>query len=237
MPEQITLYGNKVFSVFSHRVSIALKEAGAEHKEYVIDTHSHKPTWYSEKVNPITRKIPCITYGGPDTDPADPSPESHKIHESLVISEFIADLYPDAHLVPSDPLQRANMRLFIALWEQQGFPAFWSFLTGTGSTEAFLGVFEALQARLAPSGFAVGQFSLADIAVAPFVLRTLVLVEHEIGKYPLGDGKKLLDAMKEPKFARMAKYIEDLTAYPSVRDTWAEDAFLAGAKNPAMQRN
>ncbi|KAH9930494.1 uncharacterized protein BXZ73DRAFT_101866 [Epithele typhae] len=100
------------FSVFSHRVFIALKEADAEHKE-APNLFTISPLYSSSCLTQIL----CITYGCPDTDPADPSPESHKIHESLVICKFISDIYPNARLVPSDPLQRVAMRLFIAIWE------------------------------------------------------------------------------------------------------------------------
>ena len=39
-----------------------------------------------------------MTYGGPRIDPTNPSPESFKLAESLVLLEFIADLFPSANL-------------------------------------------------------------------------------------------------------------------------------------------
>ena len=38
-----------------------------------------------------------------------------KLNESLVINEFIADIFPEAHLLPADPVKRATARLFAAL--------------------------------------------------------------------------------------------------------------------------
>ncbi|KAH9926322.1 uncharacterized protein BXZ73DRAFT_90980 [Epithele typhae] len=165
MPEQITLYGNDS-SPFSHRVTISLKEVGAQYTMCPIEA-TNKPAWFTEK-------IPCISYGGPATDPAAPSPESRTIPESLVIAELLADLHPAAALVPADPLAKADMRLF---------------------------------AHLPPAaGFAAGAFSLADVAVAPFLLRGEVLMRYEIRKYPVGEGRRVLDALAEPRFARLAKY-------------------------------
>jgi hypothetical protein len=41
-------------------------------------------------------QVPTMTYGGPKVDPTNPSPESFKLAESLVLLEFIADLFPSA---------------------------------------------------------------------------------------------------------------------------------------------
>ena len=46
-------------------------------------------------------------FGSPKSDPEHPSPESEKIAESLVMLEFVADLYPETGLLPKDPVQRA----------------------------------------------------------------------------------------------------------------------------------
>ncbi|KAH9930511.1 thioredoxin-like protein [Epithele typhae] len=234
MPEQITLYGRNE-SPYNHRVAITLAEVGAKYTMYILPA-GDKPAWYTEKVNP-TGKIPSISYGGPATDPASPSPESRKIPESLVIAEFIADLHPGTTLVPADPLKKADMRLFITLWDGKGMEHFRGFLFGAVTIEAYLAFFEELQARLSPTGFAVGEFSLADVAMAPFLLRSEMALKNEIGKYAVGDGKKVLDALAEPKFARIRKYTEDLKEWPSVKKTYDEAAsYEAWANLPYIQR-
>ncbi|KAH9923130.1 thioredoxin-like protein [Epithele typhae] len=234
MPEQITLYGRND-SPYNHRVAIALAEVGAKCTMYTLP-HSDKPAWYAEKVNPAGT-VPCITYGGPATDPASPSPESRKIPESLVISELLADLYPGTTLVPTDPLKKADMRLFIAFWDQKGMDHVRGFLTGTSTVEAYLTFFEELQARLPPTGFAIGEFSLADVAIAPFLLLSEMALKNEIGKYAVEDGKKVLGALAEPKFSRIQKYVNDLKERPSIKNTYDEAAcYEAWAKLPYMQR-
>lgn len=81
---------------------------------------------------------------------------------------------------------------------------------------------EAFQALLAPRGYAVGPWSIADVAVAPMMVRFMRLPGYEIGKYPLGEGKKLLKALSDPKFARFMEYYEMLWRRPSVQASWDE---------------
>ena len=81
---------------------------------------------------------------------------------------------------------------------------------------------EAFQALLVPSGYAVGPWSIADIVVAPMMVRFIRLAGYEIGKYPMGEGKKLLKALAEPRFARLLQYYELLWQRPSVQATWDE---------------
>lgn len=73
MVEQITLYSAKVCP-WAHRTELALKESGLPYKRYEIDL-ANKPEWYAPKVNPAS-KVPALAYGGPDVDPAEPSPDS-----------------------------------------------------------------------------------------------------------------------------------------------------------------
>ena len=147
---------------------------------------------------------------------------SAKIPESLVIIEFIADLFPEARLLPATPLKRAETRLFINAFETRFFDAFKDVIFFGKSTSILLDAFAEMQARLPPAGFAVGEFSLADVAVVPVFLRVILLLENEIGKYPLGEGKKAAEALQEPKFARLAKYMKDVKARPSVTKTYDE---------------
>ena len=100
--------------------------------------------------------------------------------------------------------------------------AFRTFARQGESSAQFLEAIAALQARLAPSGFAVGEFSLADVAIAPQVLRLIPMLENEYGRYPVGEGKKVLEALRGPKYARFMQYIEDLAARPSVKATYDE---------------
>ncbi|KAL7283936.1 hypothetical protein ACG7TL_001208 [Trametes sanguinea] len=234
---QITLYNNGN-SPFGHRVEIALAQAKADYTLYTIDI-ADKPAWYTEKVNPVG-KIPAITYGGPKTSPEDPSPESVKMNESLVILQFIADLFPEAGILPADPVERAKARLFIAATDAPLFDAFRAFFfqCSEGADQTLLKAFQTIQDRLPPTGFAIGEWSMADIATAPMLVRIRLLLKHDMGRYSAGEGRKLFEALQEPKFARLMKYIDDTEQWPSFRDTWDEAASVElWKKNPNLQRN
>jgi len=94
-------------SPYSLRVELAFQEAKADVTRYSINPRN-KPEWFASRVNPAG-KVPALLYGSPKSDPEHPSAESAKIAESLVILEFIADLYPDSGLLPKDPVERARV--------------------------------------------------------------------------------------------------------------------------------
>ncbi len=142
-----------------------------------------------------------------------------KLTESMVIVEFLADLFP-GKLRPSDRVQLAYARLFVALFDTKVHEAFKGFFfMGTPASD-LLDQLEAVQARLPETGFAVGEFSIADVAAAPFLARIMLLLENDIGKYPVGEGKKAFEALQKPKFARLMKYITDLKARPSFQASY-----------------
>lgn len=203
------------------QAEIALEEAKAQYTAYQIDL-KNKPEWYAPKVNPAS-KVPAIAYGGPPVPPDQPSPESVKLAESLILVEFVADLYPDSHLLPADPVQRARARFFIDAVSTKLLPAWGGLLHGTGGPEtiqAFVKAIEAIQGLLPAQGFAVGEYSIADVAITPFIARAHVMLENELGTYAPGEGKKVLETLQEPRFARFQKYSSDLQARPSFKATF-----------------
>ncbi|RPD60181.1 thioredoxin-like protein [Lentinus tigrinus ALCF2SS1-7] len=232
--QQITFY-TAAYSPFSERVRLALDEAGAKYTVHEFDKGRTKPEWYY-KINPLG-KIPAITYGGPEVPSDQPSPESAKLFESLPLLEFIAEIYPDAHLLPSDPVLRTKARTFIQLYVNYVHDPFkGAFFLGSPA-EPILQAIEKLQQALAPTGFAVGQFSIADIAVAPFVMRMMLFLKTGLGAYSNEEGQKMRDAIGSEKFARFRQYIQDLHERPSIKNHWDEALQIELWKNhPGFQR-
>ena len=71
-----------------------------------------------------------MTYGGPKVDPSNPSPESFKLAESLILLGFIADLFPSANLYTNDPVQRAQVCFFIDTFSNNFVDQWYAFLGG-----------------------------------------------------------------------------------------------------------
>ena len=79
-----------------------------------------------------------------------PAPDSIKIAESLVLLEFVADLFPDSGLLPKDPVERAKVRLFIDTFAVKYGPHTMPYLNNKGeeTKNGILAAFEALQSQL-----------------------------------------------------------------------------------------
>ncbi|TDL24494.1 glutathione S-transferase [Rickenella mellea] len=225
MAEQITLYTAKVCP-YAHRAEIALAELGIEHTKYQIDLQN-KPEWYAPKVNPAS-KVPAITYGGPIVPPDEPSPESEKIAESLVLLEFFADLKPDSTFLPKDAISRAKVRFFIDAISNKLSPAQNAFLRKGESPEALYKAFDYVQSLLPDNTkYAVSDnFTTADAAIAPFFARGGLALKNDFGAYKPGEGTKVLETLKSPKYAKLWGYWEAVLERPSVKSTLDEEYLI-----------
>ncbi|KAA1480035.1 hypothetical protein DENSPDRAFT_862107 [Dentipellis sp. KUC8613] len=220
--QEITFYTSKGCPHAQH-VEIAFEEAGIHPTKYLIDLHN-KPEWYLSKVNPAG-KVPALAYGGPKVAPKNPSPESVKLAESLVLLQFIADLCPNAKLNPKSPVDRARARFFIDHISTKLLPSFYRYVLHGGSSDVPIKGLRSLQALLPPGGgFAVGpEFSIADAAVAPFLGRIELYLRTDIGKFPVGEGPKLYKQVFEgADFARLQQYWKDISTRPSFKATYDE---------------
>ncbi|KLO05880.1 glutathione S-transferase [Schizopora paradoxa] len=221
MSKQLTLYTARSCP-YAQRVEIALAEVGANFTRFEVDLQN-KPVWYAPQVNPAS-KVPAAAYGGPEVPPDQPSPESVKIAESLVLLEFVADLHPESPLLPKDPVQRAKARFFIDAISK--IPSSWhAFMSRGESPDALIGSLESIQNLLSEGKeFAVGdEFTTADAAIAPFLARIATTLGNDIGVFAEGEGKKVYEAIwKSPKFVKLQKYYENVTARESFQKTWNE---------------
>ncbi|KAI9473907.1 MAG: glutathione S-transferase [Benjaminiella poitrasii] len=207
---KITFY-NCLVCPFAQRAAIALKLVGANVEEVLIDL-DNKPDWY-KNVNPEL-KVPAF------------NAEGQNIAESLVIIEYINDLFPEKKLLPDAPLKRANIRFAIEFFGTKIIPAHYKYVLNfhaegaeeeyKKSTNAALVRFNELLLQEAPSGpyFLGEQFSLADIAIAPFVLRTFAFNKKFLKGYEFETIKS---------HPRLAQFIEGITSHPVVKETYIGD--------------
>jgi glutathione S-transferase len=145
-----------------------------------------------------------------------------KLAESLVLVEFVADLFPEANLIPKDPVLRAQARFFIEVVSSKFVPAFQKFLVRGEGYEDLLAAAEAIQNILPASGsYAVGdQYTIADIAITPFLARLKVTSTNEIGNFAVGQGSEFLKALSGEKYANFHAYVGHLLDRESFRATF-----------------
>jgi len=207
------------------QVEIALLEAGASYTSHGFDIYNI-PAWFAQ-VNPLTGKIPAITYGGPDAPPEDPSPLSFKIAEAFVILEFLADLFPNSSLLPpvSDPTARARVRFFIDVVVRDVETPMFEIKSGVpGAYERLVEGLEKIQ-RLLPDPdaaeggeYAFGKdFTNADCAVVPLLALFELATRTDYNKYEPGIGKKLGEALSGEKFDRLRRYKKAVWERESVK--------------------
>ena len=171
--------------------------------------------------------MPAVAYGGPDVSPDQPSPESAKIAESLVLIQFFADLAPESDLLPQDSLGKAKVRFFLDTVSNKIQPNLSQWAFGTSTSECFFEALDAIQDQLPPVGkgkYIFGdEFTLADIAVAPFLGRSvLIQLKHGFGKFDKEEAKRGWELFQGPKYERLRQYIDDITARPSWQSTFDE---------------
>ncbi|RPD55605.1 hypothetical protein L226DRAFT_614759 [Lentinus tigrinus ALCF2SS1-7] len=225
--QRITLYADAaVESPFPHRVRLALEEAQVPYDVILISLGADKPEWYAQKVYPEA-KVPYLVYGGPKLNPGDaPSADTLQIPESLVILEFLADLLPSAKLLPADPALRVKARLFAQAVEPKLRPAFMAFFLQGAPQETLLEPLDSLQRMLPPEGYAVGEWSIADAAFTPFLMRINAMLKIKPPTVQEGYLEQVTEALHSPRFERLQKYVSENIARSSMAKTWDEPAVL-----------
>ncbi|KAI0699158.1 hypothetical protein C8T65DRAFT_697725 [Cerioporus squamosus] len=212
-------------SPFAHRVTYALQEAKIPHHPIWIDLFE-KPDWFGHKVYGATQ-VPYLVHGGPELhEDEEPASGTVCIPESLVILEYLADVFPNSGFLPGDSALRAKARLFIHSVETKFIPAFVGFLFMGAPVSTLLGAVEVLQSLLPAEGFVIGDWSIADAAFAPFYLRLETLLKNGLGLYDEGAGKEAYAALHSDTFARIQKWLADNLALPSIQETWDEGTYI-----------
>jgi glutathione S-transferase len=198
-----------------------LEEINAKYQRYEIDLQA-KPDWYAPKINPAS-KVPAIAYGGPVVPPDQPSPESLKVNESLILLEFINDIDPEHRLLPKDPETRVRVRLFIDAVGSKLAPKWYlSSIKGDSLSNLMEGL-ETIQTYLSPENkYAIGnEFTMADITILPFLARADLSLRHDVGAFPMGAAPAAYDLVQnDEKFATLRQYFNTLKERESFKKTF-----------------
>lgn len=209
MPAPFTLVvGSKNRSSWSLRPYLVLRQTGAHFDEVVVDLDGPETRREIAKWSPSGR-VPCLIH------------EGRTIWDSLAISEYLHEIFPDAGLWPDDRPARAQARALTAEMHS-GFAALrnnmsmniTAELPGKGRTDEverdiarITEVWRETRERFAGGGgggeFLFGKFTIADAFFAPVVTR--------FRSYGVALGKV------------EQKYAEAIWALPAMKD-WVEAA-------------
>lgn len=136
-----------------------------------------------------------------------------------MLLEFVADLKPDSHLLPKDPVARAKARFFIDVISTKFSSAYFGAYMRGEPASGVLTALEAIQDLLSPEGFAVGaQPTIADFALLPFLARGEVAAKHNF----IPGVVEMFKGLDDPKFERLRKWYTTLKERPSFVKTFDE---------------
>lgn len=151
---------------FAHRCRLALTLGNLDHERIEISL-ADMPEWYRQ-ISP-NQSVPLLEHN------------EHKIWESAIINEYLADAFPDRNLLPQDPLIRARFRLAINWVGNSLVPGFYQVLRNDQSdaVEKMHEFIADIPGWMSGDGpFWLGsQPSLADANIYPWFERWVVL-EH-----------------------------------------------------------
>ena len=90
---------------FCHRVKVVCAAKGLELETVEIDL-VRRPTWFTEKAS--GGRVPLFEN------------EEGEFHGSVIIGEYLEEKLPEPAMLPEDPAERAEARMFIEWWNRFG---------------------------------------------------------------------------------------------------------------------
>ena len=115
------------------------------------------------------------------------------LYESLILCEFFEDAFPDykPNLLPSDPVERAVARLWLDHLTKTFIPAYHRLLQAQEAEKQHSALQELYESLRKFAGNIQGpyffgeNFSLVDVAIAPWIVRDYIIEENR--GYKRGD--------------------------------------------------
>jgi glutathione S-transferase len=114
---EIEIYSS-VLCPFAHRSRLTLLEKGIPFKLIEIDLQN-KPANFLE-ISPYG-KVPVLKHG------------NHRVWESAIVNEYLNEVFPEPPLLPQNPMQRAQARIWINFADTRLFAATGQLLYGRNS--------------------------------------------------------------------------------------------------------
>jgi len=221
MSKQITLYTNHLCP-WAHRAHIALAELGLDFKEEIIDLSAPRTKEYLA-INP-RGLVPTLKYG------------DEIIIESGIVTQFLADAYPQSKLepqtgTPEAALQRARINVFVDTFVSKLLPnalyGFWRANSDEEREKLVDTAAEIIQNNLVPyledaAPFFGGskELTLAEVNTASFVIRIHAFSKPEHGVLPQSFADKL-NAIPAWK-----KWVDAVVTHPNVTHIFDEPTIV-----------
>jgi glutathione S-transferase len=161
--------------------------------------------------------------------------------ESNVIAEFVADLFPKAHLRPEGhsadaALKSAKMRLFVEVWQSKVQGSIFAPFFGPGDKDAASKIVNGLKNDVLPllkeygGPYVLGkEFSMADVLTHSFVLRLFAFAKA--GFY----GDDLYSQLQDIK--EVKEWHDGIASRDSTKKTWNEKDIIDGMKKFLESKN
>jgi len=210
---------------YAHRAHIALRELGLPFEEVIIDLDKPREPWYLQ-VNP-RGLVPAMRIASPKIG------GEHILIESHIIVQFLADILPGSLSPPSSnpigAIYRARLNYFIDTWNTKvGSFMFNMFRATTSQTKESLSrewvaavkkEIEPLLEDAKPYYGGSSKMTLAEVMIAPFIMRIYALADSDVLPKSLLEGLNSL-----PNFT---KWADSIRQEPSVLSIWNGPTFVA----------
>ncbi|KII95625.1 hypothetical protein PLICRDRAFT_97369 [Plicaturopsis crispa FD-325 SS-3] len=159
------------FCPYVQRGWIALEERGIPYQYKEVNPYKKEKHFLA--INP-KGLVPALEYKG------------KALYESIIISEFLEDAYPEykPNLLPADPYERARARLWIDHINKAVVPAFMRLVQAQepakqdAARDEISEALRKLATEVKGPYFLGEEFSLVDAAIAPWVARDYIVAEH-----------------------------------------------------------
>jgi len=195
---KLRLY-NMRFCPFGQRARLVLAHKGIEHETINVDLKK-KPEWFLER-NP-KGLVPTIEQ------------DDKVVYESLVVSDYLDQVYSKNPLTPADPYRKARDSMFVDFYGNKMIPNYYKVLRTEGkddeAKEDLASAFKAIDEELKARGKYLGGASVAmvDLMVWPWLERLGLLSSVAPDLIP-----------SKATFPNLAAYIVAMLEVPAVKAT------------------
>ncbi|KAL6009656.1 hypothetical protein ACLOJK_000085 [Asimina triloba] len=193
----------KVFGVwgspFSRRVELALKLKGVVYEYFEENLSNKSPSLLL--YNPVYKKVPVLCHG------------EKPLAESLVILEYIDEVWTKNPILPQDPFERATARFWAKFIDDKCIMAIWMAFWTKGKEqvkliEECLENLKTLETALKGKFFGGASIGMVDIA-ACFIAHWVPALQDVVG----------LVLLDEEKLPALFKWTEDFMSVSAVRES------------------